>query len=463
MKKLIGFFLGFMVAALASAQSDFTLYQMRAVPQVTSVNPSAVPLSKVNIGLPVVSSLYLSVGNNGFSFSDVVQLDPNTDSLNLNFGGAIDQLRDRNRFNMHFQTDLFSLGFRAGNNYISFAVTEKIDFSLYYPKGLFEFAWYGNGGEELLGQRASFDNLGIDILHYRKYTAGFARRFNTSLSIGVRGSYLYGMEALYTRKSQIGLTTDELTYDLRADAGMEINTAGLNSVALERFSDISNGDVQQIQNYLINGNNTGYSFDFGLTYTFFDLFSIHGAVLDIGQITWRDNIENFTLQTDTLTFTGIDLFDLFDPVQEPNNTDPNTGVITNLSDSVASTFTTYTTNSNSFTTALPTQIFIGADYNLTNKMKIGVLSRTQFVKGQLSPAISAMWQANIGNFFSTSVNYSVYGRSLGNLGVGLSGNLGPLQIYLMTDNALAALQWYQVRNAHFRFGINLTFARDYEY
>jgi len=443
------------LATYTIAQNDFTLYQMRALPQVVTVNPSVMPLSKVNIGLPGISANYFNIGNNGFTYSDAVELGDNG-SLNLNLDNAINQMNSTNRISTYYRTDLLSFGFKAGNNYFSFSVTEKFDFNFYYPKGLIDFAWQGNGGD-YLGQRISFDNIGVDAIHYRQYGVGWARRLTPNLQIGGRFNYLYGQEAVYTRNSQFGIFTDPIDYSWEIDAAMELNTSGVTNVQ-KTIDGISSGDLTKIQDYLLNGKNTGYSFDIGANYTLFDLINISASAIDIGSLTWRDNIENYNLKNDTFNFEGVDIFELFDP----QSSSTSTGGIENLADSIVGFFNNIDTNTSTFKTPLNTQFYLGATYNLTNRVKLGILTRNQFIRGDLTTSLSASVSTTLGNFFSTSINYSLYGRSLGNLGVGISANFAPLQIYIITDNAFAGLSPQNVKNVHLRFGINLTFGRDYE-
>ena len=450
---LFAFFVAFGIST--KAQNDFTLYQMRAIPQVTTVNPSAFPLSKVNIGLPVISGTYLSFGNSGFAYSDAVRL-TDDDSLEIDLDNAIDRMSDRNIISSYTRTDLFSLGFKAANNYFSIGITEVFDTRFFYPRGLFEFLWFGNGGSNL-GQRISFNGLGLDFIHYRKIGLGWARRIGPNLTVGARFNYLYGGEAIYFSKSQLGIATDPIDYSLTVDNGMEVNTSGI-----RRISDISSGgsvSTDDILDYLLRGNNTGYSIDAGFNYELFDLFNISGSVIDLGSINWRDDLETYTLEGGEFTFDGVDLFSLVDPIVG----ETSASGLQNLVDSATNFFTDFDTLPNkSFSTPLSPQIYAGVTYNLTNRVRLGVLSRSQFIKGDLSTSLSASLSATVGNFFSTSLNYSVYGRSLGNLGVGLSFNLAPIQIYVITDNAFVAFQPYNVKNTHLRFGLNLTFGRDYE-
>ena len=57
-----------------NAQQDFILYHMPSIPQITQVDPASIPDSKVDIGLPVISGIYGSAFNTGFSFGDIFSL-----------------------------------------------------------------------------------------------------------------------------------------------------------------------------------------------------------------------------------------------------------------------------------------------------------------------------------------------------------------------------------------------------
>ena len=55
------------------------------------------------------------------------------------------------------------------------------------------------------------------------------------------------------------------------------------------------------------------------------------------------------------------------------------------------------------------------------------------------------------------VNYSIKNRSYVNLGGSVVINMGPLQIYAMTDNFYSVLDYRSVRNINLRWGINARF------
>ena len=86
---------------------------------------------------------------------------------------------------------------------------------------------------------------------------------------------------------------------------------------------------------------------------------------------------------------------------------------------------------------------------------------------------------HLGNFLSATASYSIYNRSYSNFGLGVSINLGPVEIYCLTDNILAFgtlnprenfisnnsstsinIDAKKVRNGQIHFGLNLTFGRE---
>ena len=56
---------------------------------------------------------------------------------------AISKMKSENFFILNGSTDLIFLGFKKGDNFFSFNVTEKIDFTFNYPKDLIIRLWKG--------------------------------------------------------------------------------------------------------------------------------------------------------------------------------------------------------------------------------------------------------------------------------------------------------------------------------
>ena len=108
------------------AQQDFILYHMPSIPQITQVDPASIPDSKVNIGLPIISSIYGSAFNTGFSLGDIFYKNENGIVM-PDVENAISKMRSENFLILNASTDLLFVGFKKGDDYYSFNITEKID------------------------------------------------------------------------------------------------------------------------------------------------------------------------------------------------------------------------------------------------------------------------------------------------------------------------------------------------
>ena len=89
---LLSFLLA-IVATGAHAQADLTLYNMNWTPQSMYQNPALTPPTRVNIGLPGISSIYAQGVNTGFAWKELFALDG--DSLNLTVDNMLDKLGKR--------------------------------------------------------------------------------------------------------------------------------------------------------------------------------------------------------------------------------------------------------------------------------------------------------------------------------------------------------------------------------
>ena len=61
------------------------------------------------------------------------------------------------------------------------------------------------------------------------------------------------------------------------------------------------------------------------------------------------------------------------------------------------------------------------------------------------------------NGLSASISYSIMNGSYNNIGFGLVLGGAPFQIYIISDNASAALWGHQTTSVNFRFGLNVAF------
>lgn len=444
-KQLLGFAVFIIIGVTAFAQQDLTLYELRSVPQANQINSSRMPYANGYLLLPAVSGIYGTVYNEGFNYSNFV--DVGADSNRIDMTRGIERMRKLNDLGFDLRTTLFGFGFRTGASYITFNVEQKISTRFTYPKTMFELLWYGNASSQFLGQRVSMDGLGLDVMAYTEASLGWAKDINEKLSFGVRAKYLSGQANYSTTNSSLGVTTSEDAYSLRIDGSFAYKSAGAMGTILDTGSDIGADIVKDI-----TGNHGG-ALDIGFTYRLDNKISFSAAVNDLGMISWNSGVKNGTADTVDVIYEGEDVLSWDEQSISGEG-------VQNALDTIIKSIN-FTNDSTSYVTWLPTKIYLGANYRLFPKTDLSILSYSEFYNSRFKTSVRVAVTQRVRNWLMATVNYSVYGRSAANVGVGLSINGGPIQLYLLTDNIISYLAPNNSKNFHFRAGINFTFSNNF--
>lgn len=442
------------VTVVLCAQQNFVLYNMNFVPQSVYINPAQTPASRINIGLPAISSIYTNFGNSGFVLNDLFKTNGNTVSYNID--ELIGKLTKNNYINFSLQVDLLSFGFKVKKNYFSFNLTEKADVWLRYPKDFLDFIWKGNGA--FLGTEKNF-NFGIGATHYREWGFGFNQELSEKLSVGGRLKILNGMENISTKKSDVKFYTDPSDFSYRLSSDILINTS-YDTAGFTNFSPTS---------YLFNFKNTGLGIDLGANYKYNEKLNLSASLIDLGYIRWKSNTTNYKSENPGAEFiyNGIALNAFgVDTLKFEN-------IVKELTDSLEKTFKISDDNHDKYTTYLPTQLYIGATYSVFKKNTAGILLYSQILNKTIRPGVTFSLSSNIGKALSSTLTYSIYNRSFNNVGFGVSLNVGPVQLYAISDNVLGMLTFNDyktsgnssfvapayTKNMNLRAGLNITIDR----
>ncbi|HEX7412496.1 MAG TPA: DUF5723 family protein [Bacteroidia bacterium] len=450
MKKLLT--LSFLVClSNIKAQQSLTLYNMQAIPQAMYVNPGAMPLTNVNIGLPGISSNYINYGNSGFTMHDLIKKDANGGLL-LDANTFMGKLKPNNYLNINLHTDILSVGFKVKKvNYFSFNITERVDIRLGYTKDFFSFLVIGNGAAVNLNRDMNI-KLALDATHYREWGFNYTREVNKKLTIGGRFKILSGMENANTEKTNLTMNTNSQYYAISASANLQANTSGIDSA--------SQKNTASILGFNPSRKNHGAAIDLGATYKLNDKFSFSASIIDLGFINWKEYTTNYTTLHQKVQYNGVGI-NKADSVTFGQSTQ-------NFGDSLAKSFG-YQQNHASYRTMLTTQFYLGGNYWLNDKNNVGLLLHGAYANKQLNPAMCLSFNNKVGRWFSASVSYSILNRSYDNVGLGLAFT-GPIQFYVVSDNIISFLVFdkYQTgssssvmvpaysKNINLRFGINIT-------
>ena len=445
MNKFIIIFL-FFTPSLAWSQYNLTMYQLHeTVPQANFMNPALLPNGKVNIGFPGVTGIGFGASN-AFSVNDIFYREGA--KLNLTLNNLPSQLKQQNYLDMNAGADPLYVGFWTKRNYFSLHAGIRHSSTFGYPGQLVNYIVEGNGGDNL-GKAVPLDDFMMKNTGWMEISAGYGRAMlNDKVTWGVRAKYLLGGYHMATQKGGSGsIITDPDTYAINVTLNdLTINTAGFAAADFHLFGDSSgNNEYASMQDYILNSRNRGMAMDFGITAKVSEKIKIYASAVDIGSITWRSAVENYTFKNRSYTFEGMNLND--DAVEGDA-----------LLDSIRTAFEPVV-SSFSYQEKLSSRFYAGGEYQLGENQSVGAMAYGRIIKGKFIPAFSMNYNLKLGRILNTAITYNVMNNSYMNIGAGLSLNLGFWQIYAATDNIGAFISPHKARNADFRFGMNMTFGR----
>lgn len=433
-KKIYSLAAGCSMATITMAQQDLTLYFMNNMMQSSEVNVLASPDSNqlFSLGLPGISSTYLSLVHDGFVYKDLVKR-RSDDSLYLDIENAFSKMKDVNTVAVSVQTDLLSMRLKAGKNLFSFNITDKINVGLDYPRSLFELAFYGNGN--YVGETVNITGLGINAMYYREVAVGWSRAFG-DVTVGVRPKVLFGLTNIWTETSNVSLYTDPNNYDLTLSSAFLIHTAG-----------IPMGSDFDLVNYMFSTKNMGAAIDLGASYHITDKAWVSTSVNDIGAIQWKSAVTDYKQEGASFTYSGVDLNELM-------SGDSST-FLTDLLDSVGRTFVSETdSNAPNYTTVLPMKINLSASYNITPKNTVSILVKGETASTGFKPSFTLGYVKQFGRVWNVGLSYSIKNNTYNNLGLASSLKLGNFQFNLISDNVLAYVMPGSAKGLDVRMGMN---------
>ncbi len=424
----------------AFAQQEYTLQLMDNLYQSTYVNPAIVPKHKVNV--TILPALQVGVANTGFNYNQLAAqietdesgqrvINPETMLANL-------RLDKKHYANMSGSIGLLSVGFKAGKNRFSLDVIEKFQGKMSYDDAILKIAVYGNTP----GETIRIDNYKLNALHYHEASIGYNRKLLTDdkLVVGGRLKVLMGLGNVQTKRSEIAITTgsEAEMYALNLQSDILVRTSGL---------DLLENDMAS---YVSNTNNLGFGADLGATYQLDTKWSFGASLVNVGFINWKSNTANHQSKG-SYTFEGINNDSLFSSKSFDIDTDQ-------LLDSITNTFK-FTETHEAYHTGLPAQLYLTAYYQLARKTTATAMLNASFIAPGIQKGLALGIRQDAGRWLQVSATYSMQARSYNNLGFGLAINTGRkgLQLYMVSDNVMAALNPGGAKVANIRTGLNFVF------
>ena len=441
------------LATVFSAQAQYlrTSYFMESASTRIMMNPALQP-TRGFLNLPALGGISVTAESNTLGIQDIMDI-ANDDNNFLYNDKLYNTLKTNNRFNMDMNLNILSFGWIKGKNFWSVNAGLRMDMGMQINKGMFDMMreMDGYNMEDLAGthREYSLGNQKINMNAYAEVGLGFSRRITEKLTVGARAKVLLGLARAEANIDKFdvnldlpkmpadididdipNMTDDEISslsrnydyndwygkgYNYNAQANIVTTIKGGGLVPDEYDPNMIGFDLDA-GNLGIAG--SGFGIDLGASYNVWDNLTVSAAVLDLGFLKWNKK------NTNVATAKGEDKVTI-DSEEAYNKYIEGDFLSIERFDFKIDENADYKTK-----TKLSTTILVGAEYALlNNKLSVGALYSTRFVKPKAQTELTLLATLRPWNWLNAAVSYSPIlagGKSLG-----LALKLGPL--FLGTD------------------------------
>ena len=354
--------------------------------------------------------------------------------------------------NLHFDANIqiMSAGFKAFGGYNTIGINLRASAYTMLPKGLFQFAKEG-----LENKSYDISDFGMHANSYAEFSLGHSRNINEKLRVGANIKFLVGLANIDAEFSKAQLNLAEDSWTAVTNAQVQASVKGL-TYETEISENTGNPYVSgmDIDGYGVSGK--GFAIDLGAEYKLDDNWKFGASLLDLGFITWSNNVVATT--NGDKTFSTADYKFSFEEENENNFEDE----IERLSDGLAGLYELEDAGDRGKRKkALGATLNLAAEYTMPfyDRLSVGLINTTRFLEDctwtdfRLSANVAPL------KWFSANVNVAAgtYGCAFGwmlnihpkgfNLFVGMDQVLGKVTEEFVPLSS----------NASMNIGINVPF------
>lgn len=468
--KLIGVFFIMLVCTLsANAQFLRTSYFMEGTHYRQQLNPALTP-TKGYFNLPVIGAVNATVGSTSLGYQDIIDIIDDGDDFYTK-PDFMNRLKDNNKLNVNFSTEILSAGWYKGKNFWSFNIGLRTDIGANLTKNMFTFLNEMETVEENW-RNSNYDISGqqLNINAYTEIGLGLSRQINSRLTVGARVKALLGIGNMELKLNRVAMSANlpsdqqinqwssesywnSMTPSQAAQAAQELKDKFNNyhanlTVGAELKSSFKGLELQEEEgkDYVTDFDfdsgklgiaGYGFGIDLGASYKILDNLTVSASVLDLGFISWsKSSTKIASANPDPIDIKGSTYANMVDP----NN--PNTVMnAVNQLQNDAQGYMDRVTNGDvldydmlqlevsdakeSRKSRLASTLVLGAEYGFfNNKLAVGVLSTTRFVQPDALTELTFSANYRPKSRFNVALSYSAIQSAGKSFGLGLK--LGPL-------------------------------------
>ena len=468
--KIIGVFFMMLVCTLsANAQFLRTSYFMEGTHYRQQLNPALTP-TKGYFNLPVIGAVNATVGSTSLGYQDIIDIIDDGDDFYTK-PDFMNRLKDNNKLNVNFSTEILSAGWYKGKNFWSFNIGLRTDIGANLTKNMFTFLNEMETVEENW-RNSNYDISGqqLNINVYTEIGLGLSRQINSRLTVGARVKALLGIGNMELKLNRVAMSANlpsdqqinqwssesywnSMTPSQAAQAAQELKDKFNNyhanlTVGAELKSSFKGLELQEEEgkDYVTDFDfdsgklgiaGYGFGIDLGASYKILDNLTVSASVLDLGFISWsKSSTKIASANPDPIDIKGSTYANMVDP----NN--PNTVMnAVNQLQNDAQGYMDRVTNGDvldydmlqlevsdakeSRKSRLASTLVLGAEYGFfNNKLAVGVLSTTRFVQPDALTELTFSANYRPKSWFNVALSYSAIQSAGKSFGLGLK--LGPL-------------------------------------
>jgi hypothetical protein len=438
------------------SQNKQLLYNFTSIPQSSLINPGADVNYNYFFGVPLLSGISINAGSTGFSVYDLFANDGV--DFNSKVRNVLNKVSNKDKVAINEQIELFTAGFSVGRwdniGFISFGMYQEFDFVSYLPRDLGILALDGN--RDYIGKKFNLGELNaktemLSVLH-----VGYHKNLRNNLIIGARAK-LYSSAFNATSTSNSGyiytILDDQTVYKQFIYSNLTLNTAGIANY----YEDSYTGNVSNdLMKKLLLGGNLGLGLDLGLTYYPKNNVQLTASILDFGFINQAKEVKTFTYKG-FYEYEGIN----------PNFQDPNNSGSTyqEFRDAIP-----YDTTTTKYATWRPVKFNASYQYSFQDsradgscncsadgnnyKNSIGVQAFMQTMPISPIAALTLYYRRELFENLQLKATYTADSYSFTNVGLGLTGDLGRINLYVLADNLLQYKDLSKANSLSFQIGLN---------
>lgn len=452
--KLIGVFFIMLVCTLsANAQFLRTSYFMEGTHYRQQLNPALTP-TKGYFNLPVIGAVNATVGSTSLGYQDIIDIIDDGDDFYTK-PDFMNRLKDNNKLNVNFSTEILSAGWYKGKNFWSFNIGLRTDIGANLTKNMFTFLNEMETVEENW-RNSNYDISGqqLNINAYTEIGLGLSRQINSRLTVGARVKALLGIGNMELKLNRVAMSANlpsdqqinqwssesywnSMTPSQAAQAAQELKDKFNNyhanlTVGAELKSSFKGLELQEEEgkDYVTDFDfdsgklgiaGYGFGIDLGASYKILDNLTVSASVLDLGFISWsKSSTKIASANPDPIDIKGSTYANMVDP----NN--PNTVMnAVNQLQNDAQGYMDRVTNGDvldydmlqlevsdakeSRKSRLASTLVLGAEYGFfNNKLAVGVLSTTRFVQPDALTELTFSANYRPKSWFNVALSYSAY-------------------------------------------------------